>query len=310
MKKIVLLILFVGVAYGQACCSAGTPFIGSIEMSNPGSKWLNINLMYNHNLLEDLYEGKTKVNEDLRERISRSFLLQLDYGLTSRISTSVMFSFIRQERTITESDGNKNSVETSGIGDILVLLKYNLLQFDLFNKWELTAGAGVKFPVGNSELKSNGILLPADLQPGSGSYDFLLNLYGSKRYIFEMPFHSYFSLSYKINGENNRFGEGQNYRFGNEFISTVGVIYETGNVVSVALEGKYRHTARDEFLNQNLENTGGDWLYIKPGINISVTGDLLVKLASELPVYRNLDGIQLTTTYLFSTQVQYALSLN
>lgn len=310
MKRLISIICLISSVYGQACCSAGTPFLGSVEMTNPGTNWFNIDVIYNYNLLEDLYEGNKKLDDNSRKRIAESFLLQLNYGLNSKISISTLFSFVRQERIISNHTGTKRSTETSGIGDMLVMIKYNILSFNPIEKDELIAGFGVKLPTGNSRLKSEGILLPADLQPGTGSYDFLFNIYGSKKYIFSLPVHSYVNLSYKLNGENSRFGDDENYKFGNEFISSLGFIFELSDILTLTLEGKYRNTSRDEYLAQRLENTSGDWFYIKPAFNVFINSSLLVKFSSELPLFRNLDGTQLTTSYLFSTQLQYAVSLN
>ena len=69
-----------------------------------------------------------------------------------------MFSYIKQERTITDYANNQNQLTVSGIGDIALLAKYSLIPFNIIERQELSFGIGLKIPTGNSSLRSNGIL--------------------------------------------------------------------------------------------------------------------------------------------------------
>jgi len=86
----------------------------------------------------------------------------------------------------------------TGTGDALVLLKYRFLRRDSprgTNQASVTLGP--KFPSGRTGLSSNNSLLPAGLQPGSGSTDFFLGanwtytgLFNIKRLVADEDFHS------------------------------------------------------------------------------------------------------------------------
>ncbi len=66
----------------------------------------------------------------------------------------------------------------TGLGDILVLLKYRLLRLDSERgTTQASFTFGPKLPAGRTSLRdASGARLPADLQPGSGSTDLFFNL--------------------------------------------------------------------------------------------------------------------------------------
>jgi len=164
----------------QACCTAGTPLLSSLEMSTSSMGTLSLGLSTKYNSLTDVYTGSNFLEDQERERISQSYLLEISYGLTNKISLSVLFSYMRQTRNIQTITNFENTLNVNGIGDALFLVKYNLINIDLFNRTELAIGIGGKLPLGTSSVKENSALLPADMQPGTGSFDTLLWLYFAK----------------------------------------------------------------------------------------------------------------------------------
>lgn len=102
---IALLVLITVELLSQACCSAGSPLLGSLDVSNASEGELQVGLTYELNSLQDVYAGTVRLDDDLRERRVNSFLLEVNYGLTERISLTALFTFINQSRQIS-SYGN------------------------------------------------------------------------------------------------------------------------------------------------------------------------------------------------------------
>lgn len=76
---------------------------------------------------------------------------------------------------------NEVALRVRGVGDITALFQYSLLDpvRQSARTWQhaLQTGAGVKLPVGSSVLTdSEGVLIPPNLQPGTGSTDYLTSL--------------------------------------------------------------------------------------------------------------------------------------
>ena len=296
---------------GQACCSAGSPLLGSLEVSNVYRGELQIGLTYELNVLNDVYSGSTRLDDDFRERTVNSFILEANYGISERFSVSTLFTFINQSRNISTYGNLSSNLNTSGLSDGVVLLKYNIVPLDFISQFELSIGGGLKLPIGNSTLLSGGILIPADMQPGSGSWDGILWGYVSKGFVPVIPLNIFLNVSYRTNGTNNRFGENfqQGYLFGNELFINLGAGYRTDTFFDFTLMLRYRNTTKDSFDGAEVPNTGGNWLYMVPGINGKLSDHITARLSGQLPVYRILSGTQLTTTYTASLGIIYNINL-
>ena len=291
--------------YSQACCTAGTPLLSSIEMSTSKKGVWQIGLTYEFNNLTDVLSGSELFKDDTRKRITNSVLMEISYGISNRFSITGLFSYVNQIRRINPKVGEENELNTKGIGDAVFLLKYNLISLDIVSQQELAFGLGGKVPLGNSGIKSNGILIPADMHPGTGSYDAIFWAYYSKGFIPAVPVNIFINTSYRLNGSNNRFQDGNAYRFGDEFILNAGAGYRTDTPFDFTLFFRYRNTERDEFADSKVDNTGGDWLYAVPGINIKFLNSFIARLNGQIPLYRKVIGTQLTTTYTTSFSLFY-----
>lgn len=305
------LIILLGITkvYPQACCSAGTPMLGSLETSTTAKNNLQLSITYDYNTLNSVFEGTKQIDDLTRERVTNSALLETTYGLTDKFSVTGLFSFINQRRIITSSIGSENRLSSSGIGDALLLVKYEIISQTILNQTQLAVGLGPKIPTGVSDLKQNGILIPADMQPGSGSWDFVFWSYYSQGFMPTLPLNIFITASYKLNTSNYRFSNSDaGYKFGNEFVSSIGAGYRTDTIFDYSFSLRFRTTSVDQFDDEDVPNTGGIWLYALPGINIKVAEGLITRISGQIPIYRNLEGTQLTTTYTLSASLFYNYS--
>lgn len=96
-------------------------------------------------------------------------------------------------------DGVAPTVGGTGLGDMMALAKYRFYRRDSQRgTTQASVTAGPKLPTGRTNLKgTNGVLLPATLQPGSGSTDFFVGanwtytgLFNLKRLVADEDFHS------------------------------------------------------------------------------------------------------------------------
>ncbi|AFH49649.1 Hypothetical protein IALB_1943 [Ignavibacterium album JCM 16511] len=290
----------------QACCSAGTPMLGSLETSTTGKNNLQLNLTYDYNTLKSVFEGSKQIENDTRERVTNSILFETTYGLTDKLTLTGLFSFINQRRIITIPSGSENLLSSSGFGDAVILIKYELISQTILNQRQLAVGLGPKIPTGASDVTQNGILLPADMQPGSGSWDFVFWSYYSEGFMPYLPLNIFVTASFKLNTSNDRFANSDaGYKFGNEFVSSIGAGYRTDTIFDYSLALRIRATAVDQFDKESVPNTGGVWLYAVPGLNIKLLDNLITRFTGQIPVYRNLTGTQLTTTYTLSASFFY-----
>lgn len=295
----------------QTCCSGGIPLSNSIGLPIENQGAWQFSLSYDYNRLNTLLSGNDQLDDDSRLRITQSILLNTGYTITNDLSVELLLTYVNQKREINQF-GNTNIDETYGLGDGVLLFKYNLNQLFGGNNI-LRLGLGPKIPLGSTEeTNENGILLNPDLQPGSGAWDVIL----WSTYIQNLnarPSGSFSgSLIYRYTGTNNNyFNNTTTYRFGSEFQAFLNytdqfVISKT--LIDPGLGIKYRHAGQDEIAGDPLENTGGRWVNLVPSLNIHISNKLALISKAEIPVYNYVEGTQLTPTYRITAGMFLTLS--
>ncbi len=291
----VLIMLFVpSLVKSQACCSAGTPLSGSLELpATPVNQWQNM-MTYQYNSLQDLVAVSNELSDDSRERSVHSILIESSYGLSKSLSLSALLTLVQQERRIDTQFAGTDFLRARGLGDAVLLLKYVLLPGTVFSQRTITIGIGPKIPLGDFNRKSNGIYLPYDMQPGTGAWDGMIwgHYYQGFR---PFPVHFVATTVYRVTGESNR-----GYEFGNELVMNAGIGYQNQNLLDGSLLLRFRQVGPDKFDGNHIANTGGRWLYLNPGMNINVSPGVALRFSGQIPLYRRLNGDQLTTTYRIS----------
>ena len=305
-----LALLTSSLVYTQTCCSGGIPLSNSIGLDFQDKGSLQIGINYDYNNLNTLNTGTETLNDNARLRITHSALLNIGYAITNNLSVEGLFTWVNQRRKITQF-GNSNLDQTSGIGDAVVLVKYNFI--DLLGKNSNTAiGIGSKLPLGSStETNDLGITLNADLQPGSNAFDIVYLIQYSRQTNFRPSFGISSRLIYRSTGTNTDYFGDSSYKFGNEFQAYLNFsdqfpLFKT--ILSPSLSFKYRNAVKDQIGGSDLNNTGGNWVFIIPNVAVNLTPGIQFSARAELPLYSNVDGTQLTPTYRITSGLLITLA--
>ena len=281
--------------FAQTCSCGGTPLLGSLELPATAAGNWQFALTYDYNNIADTYAGKTKLDPTLKRK-TYSGLLEVSYGVSQRFSLSALVSFVQQDRKAS------NLTRTRGLGDVAILAKYSIVQMNAVNQRALAVGIGPKIPTGDTKMKNNGILLLESMQPGTGTWDLILWGYAFQGLQPRTATNIFATASYKISGKNWR-----NFRYGNEFSLTFGSSYVTTLPFDFSLLIRYR-TIGEYSLNSNREpNTGGTWVNLLPGINVTLSNPLSFRVSGAIPLYTDVKGTQLTTTYSASISLFYTI---
>lgn len=290
--------------FSQTCCSGGIPLSNSIGLptANEGSWQFSLN--YDYNYLNTLKSGNDKLDDQARLRTTQSILFNVGYSITKNLSVESLLTYVNQKREINQF-GNKNVDETYGIGDGVLLFKYNFNS--LFNKNNLLRiGLGTKIPIGATDKRSKtGILLNADLQPGSGAWDAIFWTLFSQNFSFRPSATFNISAVYRLTGTNHKYLNNlTTYRFGPEIqalINYTDQFFLFKTLINPGLSIKYRSAGQDEIGGSFLDNTGGRWVMAIPNIGIQITPKLTWVTKFEIPLYSYVDGTQLTPTFRITT---------
>ena len=306
---IVVLLNLPAAVRSQACSCGGAPLLSSLEIPLTPAGVLHFGLTYKFSSITNVYSGSEKLDDDVRSRRVRTGLFEINYGLTERFSVSAIFTLLEQQRQTTSNFTISEILRTRGIGDGLFLLKYAVLPQSVQNRRQISIGGGVKVPVGQSDIKSNNILLAADMQLGTGAWDMVLWGHAQQGLFTEFPIIVYSTFSYRLNGTNDRFGQNTlGYKFGDELVTSLAVNFNHMTAINYNLGLRYRSTKADAFDNNDVNNSGGKWLNFVPGINLNIYEKFGIRSEGELPLYRKLNGTQLTTSYTISFSLFYTIS--
>jgi hypothetical protein len=200
---------------------------------------------------------------------------------------------------------NSSLVHTTGIGDISILGRYNILEKHVrYSTFMLAFQGGIKLPSGKAEEKtSTGELIDPHLQTGTGSTDFLLGtnfLYAIKR--FALTTNLLYGI--KTRGRNGyRFGNDLNYDIAARYRIFQTDIGENMVLLNAGFSGEYKGKESQDGIT--IDNSGGNTLYLSSGIDYFITPYVLIGLQVQKPIYYNLSGIQDGETFRIKSGIQF-----
>ncbi len=307
---VMLMLAWNPVLQAQTCSCAGAPLISSQNFATVSGGNFLAGLTWEHNNISSLYSGTNELNNRTQERVTNTALLELTYGISDRISMTGTFTYIEKSRTTgLQTQGRPSSITTSGLGDGMVMVKYHLINQDLWNPYQLSVGGGAKIPFATTSLEINNVALNADMQPGTGAWDGIGWVFVS-RAVRALNMNVFLNGSFRYTGTSERFNETDKYRFGNEFVAIAGVSGGVWDRWSYDVQLKFRSTTQDQLNKFRLPNTGGQWLNVKTGVGYQVHDQVNLRLFGELPLYQQLNGTQPTTSFVLSASVFFSFSQN
>jgi len=265
----------------------------NIGLPNADGGTLQLNINYDWNNLQTLKSGDRVLDDDTRQRETHTLMLEAGYSFNNQFSVDLFVPFVQQDRTIT-TFGTPDEESTRGIGDIVVLPKYTLNN-------TFTVGLGLKLPTGRTDfLNRREIALPADLQPGSGAFDGILFL-AYQSYSQKRPSLGYFGNAiFRKTGTNDAYFAGTSYAFGNELQLAVGIsdrFVIWGKLIDPSVRIQYRKRGRDFFEGQEFPGSGGDFVFVNPGLSIPLSTALSWQANATLPIYSYVQDTQLSPSF-------------
>lgn len=293
----------------QTCCSGGVPLSGNIGFEGDEKGTLQMELSYDLNYLATLKIGSEIYRDESRRRVTQSVLIKSGYQLTPWLAVDALFSYVFQDRRIVATEG-VDQVQTRGLGDALLMARVVLSKIAVSGT-ELQLGLGPKIPLGKSDLRDQrGIALNADLQPGSGSWDAITWLYLARQLTIRPTAVVSARMVGRMNGTNREYLGSQSYRFGHSFQFYLGIGDQQlwgRQLFTPSVSLRYRYALGDQINDRDLENTGGQWLYVLPALSWHLNSRTILHLIPELPVYSKVGGTQLSPTFRMQAGIYFLL---
>ncbi|MFQ5961198.1 MAG: hypothetical protein ACE5MG_07360, partial [Candidatus Methylomirabilales bacterium] len=170
-------------------------------------------------------------------------------------------------------------LDADGIGDITLFGKYRFYRRDLpFGRDQVSFIGGLELPSGSTS-KGPGLKAAPSLQLGSGGVDGIVGIAaGTTR--------SWYSIEGALRGKIN--SQAKDFKFGNALLYDLYLAYQTypewptpPAQLNLSVEFNGRTFADNEREGREL-NTGGTVLFISPGIQYIVTGNLLFETGVQI----------------------------
>jgi hypothetical protein len=235
--------------------------------------------------------GEIRQHHDEVRTINRNWLATLDYGLSDEWGVSATLPLIdRDHAHIHNHMGAQlhDAWSFSRMGDLRVLGRRQwraesaqAQRLDFFG-----ATFGLKLPTGEQDVRNaGGDLAERTLQPGTGTTDVLLGGY-FRRALADGSSWFADALAQKALRDHDHFRPGAQLG--------IDLGYRRD---ALMLQLNYLHRWRDRGSDAEPANSGGDFLYVSPGLSFALTQAVQVYGFVQLPLYQYVNGVQLTADW-------------
>jgi hypothetical protein len=312
-----LLILLITRVYAEPSCgTANCPLF----INNPFLKGIFLfGLSYEYIYQDEIFIGSNRSfvgaipqHHDEVSTLNQLTNFSLGYTFTDFLTFNFNVPFIRREHTHIDNEDNEAIPESwnfSAIGDLNLISNISLYR-DEETRSGLSFNAGIKLPTGITDIKNDeGEEAEVPLQPGSGSVDYMIGatysqnlgslpvLSGSE--FSELPL--ILNINYRINNKGT-----DDYKFGNTLFIHLSTAYRFIEKLSLLLQvnAKFQNKADVGSTGEPEGNTGGQWLFLSPGLKFHIFDNLSLSSYFQIPLYQNYNGIQQAAPYNLQFAVQ------
>ncbi len=240
------------------------------------------------------------------------FTLGIDYSANRDWGVNIQVPYIdRQHSTLgTASDGitpgpggGQYDSHTRNLGDVKLVGRYQ----GFTPQCNFGVLYGVKLPTGSdtetgtsTDLTAPGpAAIDRGLQPGTGTTDAIVGAYYSNGIGQDWDYFTQVLFQKALNSRNQ-------YKPGDSSNLNLGLRYAGFSAVSPLLQLNYRYVRHDEGANADQISTGGTLLYLSPGLSAAVGTQASVYGFVQLPLYQDVNGVQLAPRYTASVGVRYS----
>ena len=284
------------------CCAAGNPISSDGSPGGTGKQMFEISLLYQYSYSSVYYEGSHRTDYKYIDYSYFDFAsVRLSYGFTNRLKVRTEIGYFFDKAQSFEFGYDRKAY---GFGDLIIGAQYDVyrnvsLELDIFPFADFT------IPVGKFDQMNGPVILPIDIQPSSGSFKYSFGLLISKR-IFSGKMAVFLSSNMEISQRINT--DRTNYKYGNLYNVSLYGSYTFLKNFTGALQVRTMVRARASDAEKQLVNaTGGTYLFLVPQVRYTFFRFWSIGFQFEYPVYKYVNGRQLTNDYALSVRFSRTL---
>lgn len=251
---------------------------------------------YRHSYSDTYYQGTDKTSENTAlNHAGYNFVgIGLGYGLTRRLTIEADFGyFINKTQVYKTIDFTEKGYGFSNAG---ITLKYGTIVKPV-QQFELTLGAGFKYPFTMTPQSIDGVQLNRDVQPSTNAFGASGSLFLNK------GFSSVGMRLFSINRYDYNFEGNDGYKYGNILLNSLFVSKKLFTYCFAIVQVRSEWKTNDQDFNKEetkVTNSGFWLLTVSPSLSYSIAGKWNVTAVFDVPFYKDYNGKQLTPKYSFA----------
>ncbi len=311
----------------QACASCGCTLSSDWEsLGISSTSGLKLDLRYDYLNQDQLRSGTStisgaaasrKLSKDEPQEVeaytkNNYFTAAVDYSVNRDWAVNIQVPYIfRSHSTLgTASDGytagdggGQYHSNTSSLGDVKLIGRYQGFDpahnFGVLFGIKLPTGSHTKTGASTDPTEPGAVDIDRGLQPGTGTTDLILGAYYMDALNKDWD---YFAQGIYQTATNSK----DRYKPGDGINLNVGIRYSSFANFTPQLQLNTRLVERDRGANADTVSTGGALVYLSPGVTVPFNKQLSVYSFVQLPVYQNVNGVQLAPRYTASLGVHFS----
>jgi hypothetical protein len=284
---------------GSAFCVLNTNWSTQGVPSAAGTARLDLHYEYVN--MDKLYQGSKKISQDqdtedtIEQRtINRNLVATLDYAFSNNWSATVSVPWVdRSHSHIADATTDTPTQETwnfTELADSRVLANYRFDNPDPTKSYGITFG--LKLPTGSYKVtNADGVAAERMLQPGTGTTDGIIGAY------YSAPGFSHDASWWAQIMYQHALDSADQYKPGDQTTINVGYRYPFTDKFMGMLQLNTLIKGRETGANAEPDVSGSKTVYFSPGLGYQVTPDVQIYSFLQLPIYRYVNGIQLTADW-------------
>ena len=245
---------------------------------------------------DSAYNGDDEVTDMKKRELDLDvthflFRYGLGNGFDVRVATTYVQKNLNQTIPMGPMAGRSFDLKNKGMGDSVIVGRYELLNQKKGAPLFLAVGAGVKLPTGSTnksfstpmgEKRAN---QTQSMQLGSGSFDYIAEI-GASKLLPNSRIDAHMMYVLTTEGKND-------YEFGDKLKWNLGYSYALNKYVDLQLELDGVRMSKNKFKGNSIDSSGGNFIYVTPGIHIRPSKKYDISLGYMQMVHRdnNYDSI-------------------
>lgn len=244
---------------------------------------------------QDIANARGAGDEIEQRTRNRYTTLTLNYNPDRVWGFSLQMPWVLRTHS-TDDAGSMLYSRSNELGDIKLITRYQGFA-DLPNVGVI---AGLKLPTGafHDTFTGSTDLLDRSLQPGTGTTDAIYGVYGSGALNKDLDWFSQAVAQTPLQAR-------QDYRPGTSMGVNLGLRYMSAGAVMPQIQLNGISKQRDQDAGAGVAGTGGRLLFITPGLGFTITRQLSGFANVQLPVYQDVNELQLTSRANYSVGLHY-----